>query len=231
MTRIRSLAAAVVLGLLASLLLVGPAAQAAISRSITIHAAPKAAIHGTKVTFAGKLTNSPPGSMVKVQRKAGAGWVAAKTAHTSNGAGNWSVKIALPATPGNYRYRAYAPATGPLKAATSSVIVVTSLRRTTFYVVPMCPCPIIYPAPGQVVAGSDMAVGGRLNKPFTVGARISLQRKNGSVWQTRGTSTVTSTGAFIVHDTNPQTGVYRVIVDRQGLNSAATTPPRMVTMS
>src|SRR5690349_20586504 len=117
---------------LGSLMLVAPA-EAAVTRTVTIKSVPKAALKTTKVTFSGVLTKSPKGSTVKVQRKSGQNWINVKATTTTTAAGAWSVQVALPATAGYYRYRSFAPAKPGLKAATSSAITVTALRKTRFH--------------------------------------------------------------------------------------------------
>ena len=52
-------------------------AFAATARSISIAASPAVAAVGTSVTFSGKLTRSPKGTTVLIQRKSGTKWVKA----------------------------------------------------------------------------------------------------------------------------------------------------------
>jgi hypothetical protein len=230
-TRSPQLLAGLCAALVAAVLLVAPAAEAkAITRSISIAVAPTAAVAGTGVTFSGKLTKSPKGSAVKIQRKVGSTWKLAKATSTKTAAGAYAVKVTLPSTAGVYHYRAYAPKKGSRKAATSKVISVAALRQSHFRVIPQCGCPIIYPAPGQVPANEAMTVGGSVNKQFSVGALITLQWKDGTQWTPVGTAHLNSTGGFVVTDHHATTGQYRVVLSRKGLNSGAATPPVLVTM-
>lgn len=213
----RSTVALLCAALVGSALLLAPAAEAkAISRTVTIKATPNAAVGGTKVTFGGKLSKSPKGSKVKIQRKVGKKWVIAKATTTSTPAGAYATKVALPAKAGVYKYRAFAPKVGNRKAATSKVIAVASLRKTTFF--KLSNRDFVMQSTGNGDPGSAI---GRLNTPCTPGAAVTLQRKDAGVWKSFGTSTIQSNCLFKVDFPNAQSGEFRVYVARKGLNASA----------
>ncbi|MEV5002519.1 hypothetical protein [Nocardioides sp. LML1-1-1.1] len=83
------------------------AADAATARSLTIAASPATALRGTTVALTGRLTRSPKGTPLTVQRKVGARWVGVKVTRTTTKNGTWIVRIAGP------RPRA-SPTSGPL---------------------------------------------------------------------------------------------------------------------
>jgi hypothetical protein len=229
-SRSKHLAAVICAALVAAVLLVAPAAEAKpVKRSISIAATPNAAPAGTKVTVAGKLTKSPKGSAVKIQRKVGSTWQLAKATSTKTAAGGYSVQVALPVKVGVYKYRAFAPKKGKLKAATSAVISVAALHKSTFRVIPECSCVVIPVAPGSVADNGPMTVGGAVNSPYSVGAVVALQRKVGTAWVTKGTTTLDTFGRFIASDPHTKTAAYRFVLARKGLNSGATSPTFTVT--
>ena len=106
-------------------------ANAATTRGLSMSVSSNAVVVKRSVTFRGTLTKSPKGSAVVVQRKSGKKWVAAKSTKTTNAAGTYSVKVAVPSTPGTYSYRAFAAKKGGLNAATSAVVRVSALTPVT----------------------------------------------------------------------------------------------------
>lgn len=213
--------------------LVAPAAQAATARSLTVRATPAAAYGGTTVTFSGRVTRSPKGSVVRIQRKTASGWVLARTTRTTNATGSYSVKLARPSAPAVYAYRAFAPKTPRLKAAYSPATRISSLRHTAA---------TITATPASISQGGTSALSGSVS-PFVAGTTVSVQRQSGSSWVTVATTPLTASGSFSQSVTPTTTTSYRVVVPRAGLNEgtssatttvtvgAATPPPVITTTS
>lgn len=196
-----------------ALLLASPS-EATTTRTVTAKANPTAALASHQVTFSGKLSASPTGSSVKIQRYVGSSWVTAKATVTKTG-GYYSTKVTLPSTPKAYKFRALAPATKTLALAKSPTVTVTALRKTAFFFGP------IYQ--GDAHVGGDMGVAGSLKGPCTAGAAVALQRKIGTTWTKVGSAATTSQSnvcPFQVTDHNAQSGLYRVLIARKGLNSS-----------
>lgn len=220
----RSVAAALVVALIGSVLLLAPAAQAGqagqaalTARTLSVTVTPVAALGGTNLTVAGKLSKSPKGANVKVQRKSGKRWITLRTVKTTNAAGKYSVVVKRPVKANYYIYRAYAPKFEGLRAAYSKNVVVASLRATTFFKV--SGNDFLMQSSGSGLPGSAV---GSLNKPFAAGAKVVVQRKGAGGWQTVGTSIVTSNGTFQIPIAASQSGEHRVIVSRKNLNAAVT---------
>lgn len=220
MTRTRSVAALLIVGLASGGLLLAPSAQAhTTSRTITLAPSPNAALISTPVTFAGKLSRSPVHSTVKIQLKVGKVWKSVATTYTKTASGSYAKPVKLPAKAGGYSYRAYAPKHGSLGAATSHVRKVVALRKTTFFQVSNND--FLMQATGKGMPGSAV---GSLKATYTAGAKVTLQRRPGTSgpWTTLGTSTIASNGTFKVNFPDAENGNFRVLVDRKGLNAAAT---------
>jgi alpha-tubulin suppressor-like RCC1 family protein len=200
-----------IVALVAALLVVGAlqsTAEAATKRSLTVAAGPTAALVKGGVTFSGKLSKSPKGSKVTIQRKSGKKWVAAKTAKTKTAAGAYSVRIALPAAAGTYAFRAVAPKKGKLKAATSRTISVSALRKVAV---------TIKATPGTVNAGSSATLSGTV-RPFVKNTTITLQKLVGAKWVTATTTTLNTSGNFSKPIALTASTIFRASAPRAGIN-------------
>lgn len=197
---------------------VGPT-SAATSRTLTAKSTPTAALAGTQVTIAGKLSSSPKGSTVRIQRYNGSSWITSRTTTTGTG-GAYTGKVTLPSTPKAYKYRAYAPATRSLASAKSATLTVTALRKTRFNKIFGTSNDFVLLNAKQ---GDPSAANGSLASPYTAGAKVVVQRRpgSGSPWATLASSTIQSSGAFEIPFDNAQSGEYRIVVSRKGLNSSA----------
>ncbi|RZI79452.1 MAG: hypothetical protein EOO67_20455 [Microbacterium sp.] len=217
MSRTRIIVVALLTALVASvLLLVAPAQAVLTTRTLSISATPAAALGSTNVKFTGKLSKSPKGSNVKLQRKVGTSWVTVKTVKTVGPGGAYAATVARPAKAGYYVYRTFAPKFEGLKAAVSKAVTIASLRKTKFVDIG-----------GQDFALQSTSTGdpsvaiGRVAAPLTAGALVSVQRRIAGVWKTQGSISLPSDGLFQVPFPNLQPGDYRVVVGRKGLNAAA----------
>lgn len=226
MTRSRISVVVLLTSLVASVLLLVSPAQALAARTLSIAASPVAALGSTNVTFSGKVSKTPAGSNVKIQRKVGTKWVTVKTVKTKGSGGAYAATLARPAKAGYYVYRAFAPKFEGLKAALSKAVTVASLRKTAF--VKVGGFDVLYQ--GDAVAGDATKAIGSLARTFTAGAPATLQRKVGTVWTKVGASTVAANGVFQI-DFTAKTGVYRVVIGRKALNASATSVARTVTFS
>ncbi|MCX6395102.1 MAG: putative Ig domain-containing protein [Propionibacteriales bacterium] len=210
-----------VAAVLAALLLVAglqTAASAATTRSLTISASPAVGVAGTAVTFAGKITRSPRGTTVYIERKSGARWVRAGSTRTVNTAGSYAVKLTRPKTVANYFYRATSPKKGTLKAAVSKTITVAALRRTLVS---------LSSSAAQTTAGSAVTLSGTV-LPSVKGTTVTIQKKVGSSWSTVTTTTVTANGTFSKGVVPTTTTNYRAVVSRTTLNAPGTSNERVV---
>lgn len=205
-----------------ALLLVSPAQAALTARTVSITASPIAALTSTNVTFSGKLSKSPKGTNVKVQRKVGTKWVTVKTVKTKGPGGAYAATVVRPAKAGYYVYRAFAPRFEGLKAALSKPVTIAALRKTTF-VRPDDVNEFVLQSTGKGDPGTAI---GRLKAPYTAGAKAVVQRKISGVWTTLGNSTVTSNGIFVIGYPDSQSGEYRIVVSRKSLNASAVSKSR-----
>lgn len=223
MSRSRITIAVLFAALLSSALLLVPPAQAALTaRTLSITAKPVAALTSTNVTFSGKLSKSPKGTNVKVQRKVGTKWVTVKTVKTLGPGGAYSATLVRPAKAGYYSYRTFAPRFEGLKAAVSKSVTIAALRKTTFFR-PDGNNEFVLQSTGKDDPGTAI---GSLNKPFTAGATAVVQRRIAGVWTTLGNSTVTSNGMFVIGYPDSQSGEYRIVISRKGLNAGAVSKVR-----
>ncbi|MBO9524200.1 MAG: putative Ig domain-containing protein [Nocardioidaceae bacterium] len=202
--------------------LVSPAG-AVTARSVSLAASPAATFVGTGVKFSGRVTRSPKGSVVRLQRKAGARWVTVASTRTTTSTGAYAVRVTLPKIAAVYSYRAVAPGTSKLATASSRVVPVTALRRTS---VTLAPSPA-----GAVNPGVSKLLVGKVS-PFVAGTTAYVQRLSGSTWLTV-TTVIVGTDGSISRSVTPgsATTSYRVVVARAGLNAAGTSPTVVVTVN
>ncbi|RNL60735.1 hypothetical protein EFK50_20740 [Nocardioides marmoriginsengisoli] len=211
-----------IIALLAALLVIGalqPPAGAATKRALSITASPTSAVAKSAVTVSGKLTRSPRGTVVKIQRKVGTKWVAAGSTRTKTAAGAYAAKVTLPATAAVYSYRAIAVKTKKLKAATSRTIKISALARVVA---------TLKSSADVVPAGQSVTLSGTV-KPFTKFAIVSIQKKVGSTWQTAAVAGLGTTGTFSQAIPLTETTTFRLSVPRKGLYLAAVSAEKKVT--
>lgn len=194
-------------------------ADAATRRSLTVAAKPTAAVSGTAVTFSGKLSKSPKGSAVKIQRKVGSSWIAARSTRTTTATGAYKVRVTLPTVAAVYSFRAVAPKKGKLAAATSKTIKVTALKSTFV---------TLNASPTTVTTGATTTLTG-LVRPFVKGGSVIVQKKTGSTWSNVTLATLTANGTFSKAVAVGATTTYRISVPRVGLNAPGVSPSRAVT--
>jgi hypothetical protein len=201
------------IGVLAVLLLVltgfTTPAEAATARKLSVKASPTLAYAGSAITLSGKVTKSPKGTVVKVQRKSGAAWVAAGSTKTTTAAGAYSIKVVLPATAAVNTYRALAPKTKKLAGVYSKTTTATGLRHTA--------ATLTGPANG-IAPGNAATLTGSV-KPFVAGTTVTLQTRSGSAWVNDSTAKLSATGTFSKVVTPDATTTYRVAVPHVGLNA------------
>jgi hypothetical protein len=207
--------------ILAALLMVAglqASASAATARSLSIVATPAVAAVGTSVTFSGKLSRSPKGSTVLIQRKSGRRWVKAGSTRTVTAAGSYLVRIARPTSVATYSYRAYVAAKGSLKAATSRTVSVAALTRTYAS---------LSATPASTTAGSTTTLAGTVF-PFVKGTVVTLQKRIGSNWTSVVSTTVAANGTFSKGIVPATSTVYRASVARAGSNAPVISNERNV---
>lgn len=199
-------------------------AEAATARSISVAASPTATYAGSSVKYSGRVTRSPKGSLVRIQRKAGTSWVTVANTRTTNTTGSFTVRAALPKIAAVYTYRAVAPRASRLATAVSKAIAVTALRRTS---VTLAPSPA-----GAVNPGTAKLLVGKVS-PFVPGTTGYVQRLVGTTWSTV-TTVIVGTDGSISRSVTPSPTVttsYRVLVVRAGLNASAVSPTVVVTVN
>ncbi|MCW2784642.1 MAG: Ig family protein [Marmoricola sp.] len=214
-------ASALVAALLAALLVITGlpgAASAATGRSLSIGASATAVAPKGSITFSGKLTRSPKGSAVVIQRKSGKSWVKAKAVKTTSAGGAYSAKITVSGTRGTYAYRAFAAKKGSLKAATSRTISIAVLTKAFAS---------LTATPTTVTAGTSTTLAGAVY-PFVKNTVVSVQHWNGSGWTTQTTAKLAANGTYSKAVALSVTTTYRVSVPRAGSNAPATTPSKIV---
>jgi len=206
---------ALVLGLLLVATGLSAPAEAATARSLTISFSPTAVNAGGKVSVSGRLTKSPSGSTVKIQRKVGTSWVTATSTKTTSAYGGYKVALTMPTTPGKYQFRSIAGASGSLLAATSATVTATSLRKV-----------IVKAASNKstIAVGETIELSGKAY-PFVAGTVATIQRFNGIKWSTLVTTTLSKTGTFKRFIKPEATTTYRVLVPRTGLLATGISGP------
>lgn len=217
----RSRVARLLVALVAALLVLSTMrpADAAVRRTLTVAATPNAAVTGTAVKFSGRLSGSPRGSTVTIQRRVGSTWVLARSTRTTNAAGAYAIRVKVPSFAGTYAFRAFAPSKGRLAVATSRVIRVTALNQTFV---------ALNASPLTVPVGSSTTLSGTVT-PYVAGTTVTVQRQNGSTWTNLTTTQVNAYGRYSKRVQVTTTSVYRVSVPRVGLDSAAASPSRLIT--
>ena len=205
---------------LGTLGLMGPA-QAATARSLSLAASPTLPLTGTAVTYSGRLSNTPVGSTVRIERQSGSSWVLARTTTTVNSTGTYSVKLNAPTTAGSYTFRAFAPATATRAAATSAARTITALTK---------PTATLTANPALIAAGQSTALSGTVS-PFVSGTPVVIQRLSEGTWVDSGATTLTSSGTYTKAIKPSATTTYRALVPRAGLIASTASPSRTVTIS
>ncbi|WP_418058370.1 putative Ig domain-containing protein [Pimelobacter simplex] len=206
--------------LLAAVLLTGApgAADAATKRTVSITAAPAQAMAGSSVTLTGRLTRSPKGTPLVVQRKVGAGWAKVASVRTKNKSGAYTVKLARTTTPGTSYYRAVAPKRGKLKAATSRAVAVVS-QTSVAVGLTVDPVSVVDGIPTPVTLSGTV-------RPFAAGTTVTLQSRSGAVWVPVTTAKLSATGAFTATTTASGEMTYRATVPAGGPRLAGVSPAR-----
>lgn len=147
----RRLSAAVIgvlVALLSSALLVSPAA-AATARTATLTVSSSTAVVGSTVVLTGRVTRSPKGTRVRIQRASGRRWVTVATVRLRS-AGRFTQRVAVDAA-GKRRYRVHVPRTAGRRSATSVTRTVAAMA-----VAPVVPSAAVpgSAAPSSVVPGT-----------------------------------------------------------------------------
>ncbi|MCW2753819.1 MAG: Alpha-tubulin suppressor [Marmoricola sp.] len=211
------------LALVACLLVIGvlaPPSNAATRRSLSI-ASPSTGFVRSGLRFSGKLSRSPKGSIVVIQRFSGSTWVTARSTRTTTSTGSYSTVVTLPLKPSVYSFRAFAPARGSLKAATSRIHAVGALVRTYA---------TIKATPATLPAAGTTTLAGTV-KPFLRGASINIQRLSAGTWTQLKIVRLSSTGTFSTTTSVSATTSYRASVPPSGYDASATSAAATVTVS
>lgn len=148
-------------------------------RKVTLVASPGTAANGQQVSFSGRLTPSPKGSLVRLQRKVSGVWVdvgAAGTTTTLDSTGTFALDL-VPPPDGTHAYRAYAPPTATgTSAASAERTVVTEPAFALFFAGPQ-------PGPRNVEIRGYLRSGP---------GQVAIQRLAGGAWQTVATVATTT---------------------------------------
>jgi hypothetical protein len=200
--------------------LVSPA-EAATKRAVSI--APKAtsASAGAAVTFSGKLTRSPKGTVVHIQRKSGKKWVAVRNLKTATAAGAYTGAVAMPKVGGTFSFRAVATKTKKLRAATSRTIKIVVIRKVVATIKASKPI---------IQLHTPVTLSGTIT-PFVAGKAAFIQRFNGASWTIVTTAIISKKGTYARSFSPIASTVYRVYVPRIGYNAAAASASTKVTVS
>lgn len=126
----------------------GAATVTQVARTVSLQAGSTTAYATDRVSFAGRLSKSPKGSKVKLQRKQGASWTTLTVVSTTTKKGAYVAAVAMPTTPGAQQFRTLAPArkvvkngvTRKLRKAVSAAVTVTVEPRP---VPPVAAAPVI----------------------------------------------------------------------------------------
>ncbi len=205
---------AILVGVLLVLPGLAAPASAATARSLSISISPSAVNAGGSVSVSGRLTKSPSGATVRIQRKVGTSWVTATSTRTTSSYGGYKVKLTMPTTPGKYQFRSIAGATASLLAATSATATATALRKVVVKLVSN---------KTTIGVGETIQLSGKVS-PFRAGTVATIQRFNGIRWSTLVTVTISTTGTFKRFLKPEATTTYRVVVPRTGLLATGISP-------
>ncbi|MGN6161025.1 MAG: RCC1 domain-containing protein [Marmoricola sp.] len=217
--RILSLRAVAVIaaGITVVALSAAPSQAALVTRSITF-SAPSSALTSAKITVSGKVTHSPKGTLVSIQRASGKSWVGVSNVRTTTTTGAYSAKFYVPKTRGKYTYRAVSPATSKLArviSVTRSIIVRTPSTATLV-------SPTTTATSGQVVTLTGKVT------PVIAHRAIALQRRvsPSTTWTKIASLVTTSTGAWSrgVAPAAQAVTQYRVVASVYGYYAGATSP-------
>lgn len=214
-------AVALLAGILLALSGLAAPAGATTARSITLAVSPTAAYAGTAVTYSGRLTGSPVGSLVRIQRLSGTTWVLARTTATTTNAGTYAVRINVPTAPGRYVFRAVAPATARLARAVSARVSVTTLRHSVA---------TLNASPASITAGSSSTLSGTV-APSVTGTVVTVQHASGGTWVYDGSATVGANGTFSRLVSPTVTTTYRALVPRAGINGSTVSANATLTVT
>jgi hypothetical protein len=222
--RTRSSLARTLIALVASLLALAvlqPPADAATRRTLSIAVSPASAILRAPVTFSGRLTKSPKGSVVKIQRKVGSSWVLARKTSTKTAAGAYSVRVSMPPFPGTYAFRAVAAKKGRLAAATSRTVHAAALTEVFIS---------LTTTPTTVAPGANTTMTG-IVRPFVRGTTVVVQQRIGTAWSNVTVTSVNAKGSYSRVIPVSKTTTYRVSIARVGYNASSTSSSRTVTVA
>ncbi|MET3961955.1 hypothetical protein ABIE44_001889 [Marmoricola sp. OAE513] len=188
--------------------------KATISRSVSISQSASTTLVKGAVTFSGRLSKSPKGSTITLQRRIGSTWVGIKSTRTTTSGGAYKVTLTQPGSAGTYAYRAYAPRKKKLRAAASRTVSVRALNRTTVTLVAN---------PTLIPAGSSTTLTGTV-KPFVRNTLVAVQKNFNGTWTNITTTALAADGTFNkVVAVGPTTPI-RISVPNAGNNAAAVSP-------
>lgn len=111
-----------------SILAASTPASAATKRSVSFKVSASSYYVGSKVLLSGKVSKSPKRTVVRIERYSGSKWRTFKTVKTISAKGNFKTSFTAKDA-GRTKYRAVAPKTKKLKAATSKVRTITVTTR------------------------------------------------------------------------------------------------------
>lgn len=172
------------------------AAQAATKRTVSLAASTATPAASSVVTFTGTVSRSPKRTVVQLQRASGSRWVKVTTTRTTSSRGAFSVRARVPGTGGDTRYRAYAPSTSKLRAATSAPRTLDVRRPVTIS---------SDLSPTVVGAGSNTVLSGTVS-PAVAGTTVTIQKVVGTSTTLATTAVVTSGGRYSATLPQPTAG-------------------------
>lgn len=193
-----------------------PGQAALAARSISF-AAPASTTTGAAITVSGKVTRSPKGTVVVIQRLSGQYWIKVSSVHTTNTAGSYSSRLYVPKSRGTYSYRALSAATRTLGTAVSarrSVVVRTPFSAT------------LLTSARTAANGAHVTLSGKVT-PWVAKTIVTLHRRIGSAnWTAVATLHPSTTGTWATTQTPASNAIaqYRVIVATNGYYLGTTSP-------
>lgn len=210
----------VLMALVVGTLSVPLTAQAATKRTITVSASSTTPTVSSVVTFTGKVSRSPKRTAVQLQRASGKTWVKVASTRTTSSKGSFAVKVRVPSTGGDTRYRAYAPKTSKLKAATSASRTLDVRRKVAI---------TSALSPSVVGVGSNAELSGTVS-PGVAGTTVTIQKIDGTTVTTVAATTVAAGGTYTVTLPQPTVGqtAYRASMPARKGYVAAVSPTRTV---
>ena len=170
------------LALIVGLAGIAAPAEAATKRSVSATYSSTTPSVGAKITVSGKVSKTPKGYPVVVQRKSGSKWVTAKSTKTTSSKGAYKATVTMSTTANTYTYRVYAAKKGTRLAAASPGKSIDVRTKSTIS---------LLKSSSSVGSGDNLTLSGVVSPALkAVSTVITIEQLTGSTWASIGTAPV-----------------------------------------